>query len=92
MIRVEVDRISKTERRRVHVAYLDDPALALGRLTEAQRAWVDELLAKAVAAGVADTGLHPDDVAAELLSLAVERQADVDAYQREAARRGVLAL
>lgn len=39
-----------------------------------------------------DTGMHPENVRGLFMVEAMERQADADAYVREAARRGVLAL
>lgn len=49
--------------------------------------FVDQMVEAAIEAGI-----HPDDAAAYLSCWLIELEADREAYEREAARRGVLAL
>lgn len=49
--------------------------------------FVDQMIDAAIEAGI-----HPHDAASFLSCLLIELEADREAYEREAARRGVLAL
>lgn len=80
MIRVEVEHFPSRNRLCVDV----DESL----VTDELRTVIDEL----VAAAAADLDMHPEKVALLLVEKLVQRHHDRAAYEREAARRGVLAL
>ena len=64
----------------------------LDGLTPEQHAACHEIIDHHVALAVESTGMHPDNVRGLFMVEAMERQADAEAYLREAQRRGVLAL
>lgn len=86
-LRVEVDRFDAGVRRTM-VAYVPSvdeiPADVVAVLDPLVRRHVDELAVR--------LDLHREDAALLLVAELTERKVDADAYDREAARRGVLPL
>lgn len=64
----------------------------LDAITPEQKARAAEIIDRHVAAAAEATGLHPVRIQEFFLSEAIRRLADYQAYEREARRRGVLAL
>lgn len=85
-VRCEIDRFESGERRTT-VRYFDPDDVS-----PAAKALAAPLVDQAIDRLTAETHLDREDAAMLLLAMAIELEADAEAYEREAARRGVLAL